>query len=76
MEISQFKALLNNDHYLAFEQYIKLEINKAEKKAIDSILTDKIDIENANRAKFYNEILSIPKNKISAWEMGKNKTKI
>lgn len=76
MEISQFKSLLNNDHYLAFEQYIQSEINKAEKKAIASILTDKIDTESANRAKFYNEILSIPRNKISAWEMGKGKTKV
>lgn len=76
MEISQFKALLNDDNYLAFEQHIQGEIRKAEKKAIASITTDILDTENANRAKFYEEILSIPRNRISAIEMGKKKTKI
>jgi hypothetical protein len=76
MEISQFKKLLNSEEYLAFEQYIQTEITKAERKAIASIHTEEIDKENANRAKFYSEILSIPRNKISAWEMGKWKTKV
>lgn len=76
MELSQFKALLNDDNYLAFEQHIQIEIRKAEKKAIASITTDTLDTENANRAKFYEEILSIPRNRITAIEMSKKKTKI
>jgi CRISPR/Cas system CMR-associated protein Cmr3 (group 5 of RAMP superfamily) len=76
MEIQQFKTLLNNPEYLAFEQFVKWEIASAEKKAIQSILSDKIDIENANRAKFYTELLAIPRNKISANKMNDNKTKL
>lgn len=76
MEISQFKKLVNTEEYLAFESYIQSEIIKAERKAIASIHTDEIDKENANRAKFYKEILDIPRNKINAWKMGENKTKL
>ncbi len=76
MEIQQFKNLLNNTDYLAFEQFIKWEILSAERKAINSIHTDTIDKENANRAKFYNEMISIPRNKISANKMNDKNTKI
>ena len=76
MELSQFKALLNDDNYLAFEQHIQGEIRKAEKKAIASITTDILDTENANRAKFYEEILSIPRNRISSSTLNTTKTKI
>lgn len=76
MEIQQFKNLLNNVDYIAFEQLVKLEILSAERKAINSIHTDEIDKENANRAKFYNELISIPRNKISANKMNEKKTKM
>jgi hypothetical protein len=76
MEISQFKKLLNNLEYLEFESYIKAEILKAERKAISSIHTDEIDKESANRAKFYQEIIDIPRNKVNAGKMSENKTKL
>lgn len=76
MELQQFKALLNTESYLAFEQYVQGEIRKAEKQAIASITSDKIDTENAYRAKFYEELISIPRNKVSAEKMNTKKTKL
>ncbi len=76
MEISQFKALLNNDDYLALEQYWLNEIRKAEKKAIASMLTNTPDIENANRAKFYEEFLNITRNKVASSWLNSTNTKI
>lgn len=76
MEISQFKKLLNNIEYLEFESYLKSEILKAERKAIASIHTDEIDKESANRAKFYQEVIDIARNKVNAGKMSENKTKL
>lgn len=66
MQTQSFKNLLSNSDYLAFENLIKEEISRAKDKAVRSIGTDTIDIENANRAKFYEEILNIPHNRIIA----------
>lgn len=76
METSQFKKLVSNEEYLAFEAYIKNEIIRYERKAIASIHTNEIDKESADRAKYYQEIIDIPRNKISSSEINKNKTKL
>jgi len=66
MELQQFKELLMNENFIAFEQYVQLEIRKAEKSAIASINSDTIDKENAYRAKFYEELINIPRNKVKS----------
>lgn len=76
METSQFKKLLSNEEYLEFEAYVKNEILRYERKAIASIHTDEIDRESADRAKFYQEVINMPRNKIKAWKMGESKTKL
>lgn len=76
MEIQQFKALLSNEHFIAFEQYVKWEILLAERKAIASIHKDEIDKESANRAKYFEELINIPRNKVKAEKMNENKTKL
>jgi len=37
---------------------------------------DKIDVENANRAKFWTELLQIPHSKVQASKMSENKSKL
>ena len=78
MEITQFKKLLTNEDYLSFEAYIKGEITRCKDKASESITLglDKIDIESANRAKYYSELLQIPHSKVQAGKMGENKSKL
>lgn len=76
MEISQFKKLLSNEEYLEFESYISNEITRYERKALTSIHSDQIDKESADRAKYYKELLDIPRNKIASSEINKNKTKL
>lgn len=78
MEISQFKKLLTNEDYLTFEAYIKSEIIRCKEKASDSLTLwiDKADIENANRAKFWNELLQIPHSKVQAGKMSESKSKL
>lgn len=76
METSQFKKLLSNEEYLSFEAYIKNEIIRYERKAIASIHSNEIDRESADRAKYYQELLDIPRNRISSSEINKNKTKL
>lgn len=70
------KVLLSSLEYLEFERYIKEEILKYERKAIESIHSWTIDHESANRAKFYQEVINMPRNKISANKINTNKTKI
>lgn len=78
MEITQFKKLLTNEDYLNFEAYIKSEIQRCKDKASESITLwlDKIDVENANRAKFWVELIQIPHSKVQAGKMGENKSKL
>ena len=78
MEITQFKKLLTNEDYLSFEAYIKSEIQRCKDKASESITLwlDKIDVENANRAKFWTELLQIPHSKVQASKMSENKSKL
>lgn len=78
MEITQFKKLINNEDYLNFEAYIKSEIQRCKDKASESITLglDKIDVENANRAKFWTELIQIPHNKVQAGKMSETKTKV
>lgn len=78
MELSQFKKLLTNEDYLNFEAYIKSEIQRCKDKASESITLwmDKIDVENANRAKFWTELLQIPHSKVQASKMSENKSKL
>lgn len=78
MEITQFKKLLTNEDYLTFEAYIKAEIQRCKDKASDSITLwlDKIDVENANRAKYWQELIQIPYSKIQAGKMSESKSKL
>lgn len=78
MEITQFKKLLTNEDYLNFEAYIKAEIQRYKDKASESITLglDKIDIENANRAKFWQELIQTPHSKVQAGKMSENKSKL
>lgn len=76
MEISLFKKLLSNEEYLSFEAYIKNEIIRYERKAIASIHSNEIDRESADRAKYYQELIDIPRSKIASSEINKNKTKL
>lgn len=70
------KVLLSSPDYLEFERYIQEEILKAERKAIESIHSWTIDHESANRAKFYQEVINMPRNKIKAGKMWESKTKM
>jgi hypothetical protein len=78
MELSQFKKLLTNEDYLNFEAYIKAEIQRCKDKASESITLwlDKIDVENANRAKFWAELIQVPHSKLQASKMSENKSKL
>lgn len=76
METSRIKQLLTNQDYLSFEAMVKEEIVRAKDKAFASIWTESIDLENANRAKFYQELIDLPRNRVSASEINKNKTKL
>lgn len=76
MELSQFKKLLTNEDYLNFEAYIKWEIARAKEKAFNSIWTNEIDVENANRARFWEELIQIPHSKLQATKMSETKTKL
>lgn len=70
----QLQRLINNADYKEFESYIQSEILKAERKAIESIHSWVIDLESANRAKFYREVLDIPSNKLTSMKMKEKKT--
>ena len=78
MEITQFKKLLTNEDYLNFEAYIKVEIQRCKDKASESITLglDKIDLENANRAKYWQELIQIPHSKVQAGKMSESKSKL
>lgn len=70
----QLQRLINNADYKELESYIQAEILKAERKAIESIHSGVIDLESANRAKFYREVLDIPNNKLTSMKMNEKKT--
>lgn len=76
MEISQFKKLLTNEDYLNFEAYMKSEIARCKEIAFNSIWTNDVDIENANRAKYWQELIQIPHSKVQAGKMSETKTKV
>ena len=59
METSRIKQLLTNQDYLSFEAMVKEEIVRAKDKTFASIWTESIDLENANRAKFYQELIDL-----------------
>ncbi len=69
-------TLLNTEAFLLFEEYIKKEIQLNKDKAFNSIWTTEIDIESANRAKFYEECINIPRNLLKAKSMNTGKTSI
>jgi len=76
MEENTISWLVNSDLFLLFEAYVRQEVKNNKEKAFQSISTDKIDIESANRAKFYEECINIPRNLLAAKKMNKNKTNI
>lgn len=76
MKTQTSKNLLSNIDYLEWETYIREEILKAERKAINSIHSWDIDHESANRAKFYQEVININRNKVNAEKINKEKTKV
>lgn len=74
MTKEQISKLLSTPEYLVLEKYVESEILKSERKAIESIHYGEIDKESANRAKFYREMLDIPRNKLSSMKMNEKKT--
>lgn len=70
----QLQRLINDADYKEFVSYVESEILKAERKAIESIHSWAIDLESANRAKFYREVLDIPSNKLTSMKMNEKKT--